>query len=641
MAFRELADFVDLLDREGELIRVNEKVSPDMEITEIVDRFSKSDRGGKALLFENNGTDFPVLINAMGSTKRMSMALGCYTLDQVGERIEKVFSELTSPKLSWFDKFKMIPTLKGIASWMPKRSKGRGRCQEVILKEDQVDLSKLPVLRCWPADGGPFITLPCVVTEDPDTKVRNVGMYRMQVLDKNTTGMHWHKHKTGARHYNRHKELGTRMPVSVVLGGDPSLIFSATAPLPDNIDEYLLAGFLRDESVELVKCITNDLYVPAHADIVIEGYVDPQEELVWEGPFGDHTGFYSLADWYPKFHVTCITYKKKAIYPATIVGIPPMEDAYIQRASERIFLSPMKLLMVPEIVDMDLPPAGVAHNITLAEIEKTFAGQAHKVAYSMWGAGQMMFNKILVVASGRKTNVHSYRRLAKLISRNVEVSRDVFFSKGPMDVLDHSSDAFAYGSKMGIDATEKLTEEKGEIETNVVGAKPISFVAPSSYSSFISSVNGDLWDEEISVLIIAVDKGNDFDIKNVNKYIIEEKAFAAAKFIIVVDAGVDITDYDFVSWYCSGNIDPIRDCKIFDALYPNGPSRMILDGTRKTQQHDAFKRLWPNPVLSDEEMIMQVDTRWEHLGLGEFISSPSKKYKELQRGNGAVADDLD
>ncbi|QZT36414.1 menaquinone biosynthesis decarboxylase [Halosquirtibacter xylanolyticus] len=641
MAFKELTEFVDQLDREGELIRVKEKVSPDMEITEIVDRFSKSDRGGKALLFENNGTEFPVLINAMGSTKRISMALGCFTLDQVGERIDHVFSELTSPKLSWFDKFKMIPTLKGIASWMPQRSKGRGKCQEVVLKGEDVDLSKLPILRCWPADGGPFITLPCVVTEDPDTKIRNVGMYRMQVLDNKTTGMHWHKHKTGARHYNRHKELGTKMPVSVVLGGDPSLIFSATAPLPDNIDEYLLAGFLRDEAVDLVKCVTNDLYVPSNADIIIEGYVDPEEELVWEGPFGDHTGFYSLADWYPRFHVTCITYKNRAIYPATIVGIPPMEDAYIQRASERIFLAPMKLVMVPEIIDMDLPPAGVAHNITLAQIDKTFAGQANKVAYSMWGAGQMMFNKVLVVTNGEKANVHSYRRIARIISKNVNVARDVFFSKGPMDVLDHSSNAFAYGSKMGVDATEKLPEEKGGVDENVIEGKPIHFVAPLSQPSYIESFDGSLWEDGISILIISVNKDASFDIKEASRYITEEKAFAPAKFIVVVDNGVDITDYDFVSWYCSGNIDPLRDCKIYDPFFPNGPSRMIIDGTRKTETNDGFQRLWPNPVVSDDEMIEQVDTRWEQLGLGSFISSPSKRYKSLQRGTGAVAEDIE
>ncbi|QZE13458.1 menaquinone biosynthesis decarboxylase [Halosquirtibacter laminarini] len=640
MAFRELAEFVDLLDQEGELIRVKEYVTPDMEITEIVDRFSKSKGGGKALLFENNGTDFPILINAMGSTKRMSMALGCFTLDQVGERIDKVFSELTSPKLSWIDKFKMIPTLKNVSSWMPKRSNSRGRCQENIFKGDDVDLTTLPVLRCWPADGGPFITLPCVVTEDPDTNIRNVGMYRMQVLDKNTTGMHWHKHKTGARHYNRHKELGTKMPVSVVLGGDPSLMFSATAPLPDNIDEYLLAGFLRDESVNLVKCITNDLYVPADADIIIEGFVDPQEELVWEGPFGDHTGFYSLADWYPKFHVTCITYKDRAIYPATIVGIPPMEDAYIQRASERIFLAPMKLVMVPEILDMDLPPAGVAHNITLAQINKTFSGQAHKVAYSMWGAGQMMFNKVMVITDESAPNVHSYRRMARIISQKVEVSRDIFFSRGPMDVLDHSSNAFAYGSKMGVDATEKLDEELQGFDHCVALDKKGTFVQPTSMPEYIVKVNGSLIEQEISVIIISIDKRSNMDLNDLKQYILNEKSFALAKFIVIVDRGVCIDDYDFVSWYCSGNIDPIRDCSIHEPMVPNAPSRMIIDGTRKTSLHDNFKRLWPNPVVSDDEMIEQIDMRWESLELGPFVSSPSRKYKSLMRGSGAVAEDI-
>ena len=290
MAFHSLRDFVELLERKGELIRVSVPVDPELEITEIVDRMSKTEGGGKALLFENNGTQFPVLINAYGSEKRMALALGCENLDHIGAEIEKLFKDLSRPRNGFFDKIKVLPFLSTIASWMPKKVSGRGKCQEVVMREP--DLSKIPVLKCWPADGGRFITLPCVVTRDPDTGIRNVGMYRMQVMDKDVTGMHWHKHKTGARHYDGYKAKGKRMPISVVIGGDPAYTYAATAPLPDQIDEYLLAGFLRKKKVQLVKCLTNDLEVPSDADFILEGYVDPQEDLVWEGPFGDHTGFY-------------------------------------------------------------------------------------------------------------------------------------------------------------------------------------------------------------------------------------------------------------------------------------------------------------------------------------------------------------
>jgi len=413
MAYQGLREFIELLESKGELIRITIPVSPELEVTEIVDRLSKSEGGGKALLFENNGTDFPILINAFGSEKRIALALGCDNLENIGTEIEMLFKKLAMPRAGFLDKLKFLPLLSQMASWMPKRISGRGKCQENVMKSP--DLLKLPILKCWPADGGRFITLPCVVTRDPETGLRNVGMYRMQVFGPDLTGMHWHKHKTGARHFAGYKEKGTRMPVSVVIGGDPAYTYAATAPLPDNIDEYLLAGFLRKKKVELVKCLTNDLEVPNDADFIIEGFIDPQEEFIWEGPFGDHTGFYSLADWYPKFHVTCITYRKDAVYQATIVGIPPQEDAWIGRATERIFLAPMKMTLIPELNDMELPAAGVAHNITLAKIEKTYAGQGPKVMNAMWGAGQMMFNKILIVAD-QKTDIKDYKAFAKYVS---------------------------------------------------------------------------------------------------------------------------------------------------------------------------------------------------------------------------------
>ncbi|RYY63336.1 MAG: UbiD family decarboxylase, partial [Chitinophagaceae bacterium] len=342
--------FIEILEREGELLRIKTYVDPKLEIAEITDRMSKTEGGGKALLFENTGYDFPVLMNAYGSERRMCLALGVQKLDDVAREIEGLFKMLSSPKEGMIEKFRMLPRLAEFSGWMPKVRSGRGDCQQVVMLDP--DMTKLPVITCWPKDGGPFVTLPVIHTKDPHTGIRNVGMYRMQVFDKTLTGMHWHKHKVSARHFNEYKKLGNKMPVAVALGGDPAYAYSATAPLPDNVDEYMLAGFLRKKKVELVRCLTQpDIEVPADADIIIEGYVDPSEEMIWEGPFGDHTGYYSLPDWYPRFHVTAITHRKNAVYPATIVGIPPQEDAWLIKASERIFLAPMKMTLIPEIVD--------------------------------------------------------------------------------------------------------------------------------------------------------------------------------------------------------------------------------------------------------------------------------------------------
>ena len=408
MAYKSLSQFIDYLEKEDELIRIKEYVDPELQITEIVDRLSKSENGGKAILFENTGTDFPVLINAMGSQKRMCMSLGVETLDDFGKEIENLFTDLTGPKTSIFDKLKLLPSLSKISSLMPKSISGKTKSQKIIIENP--NLSKLPVLKCWPEDGGPFITLPMVITKDPVSGIRNVGMYRMQIFDKNLTGMHWHKHKVGARHFDEYRKLGKKMPVAVALGGDPAYTYAATAPVPDNVDEFLLAGFLRKQKVELVKCIIQDIEVPADADIITEGYIDPQEDFIWEGPFGDHPGFYSLADWYPKLHVTCITHRKNAIYPATIVGVPPMEDAWIGKATERIFLAPIRLAMLPEIIDYSLPFEGVAHNMTVVKIHKTYPGQALKVMNAMWGDDQMMFNKIMIFVD-QDIDIHNYKEL--------------------------------------------------------------------------------------------------------------------------------------------------------------------------------------------------------------------------------------
>ena len=374
MAYKTLSHFISALESAGELVRIKTFVSPHLEITEITDRVSKNN--GKALLFENTGTAFPVLINAFGSEKRMCMALGVENLDKAGEELAELLKEFTGPKETLIEKLRVLPALKEISSWLPRLVKRKGSCQEVIM--DPPDLTKLPVLTCWPADGGPFITLPVVHTKDPVTGNRNQGMYRMQVYGPALTGMHWHRHKGSAHHFSKYRELGKKMPVTVTLGGDPAYTYAATAPLPENVDENMLSGFLRKKNVDLVRCLTNDLEVPSDVDFVIEGFVDPEEEFLLEGPFGDHTGFYSLADFYPCFHITCITHRKKAVYPATIVGIPPMEDSWLGKATERLFLFPLKLVAVPEIKDINMPAAGVFHNIVITKIEKSFPGQGLK-----------------------------------------------------------------------------------------------------------------------------------------------------------------------------------------------------------------------------------------------------------------------
>ena len=635
MAYQGLREFIELLENKGELTRISTPVSPELEIAEIVDRISKSEGGGKALLFENNGTDFPLLINAFGSEKRIAMALGCDNLESIGTEIETLFKKLAMPRNGFLDKLKFLPLLSQMASWMPKPISGRGKCQEIVMKEP--DLMKLPILKCWPADGGRFITLPCVVTRDPVTGIRNVGMYRMQVFGPDLTGMHWHKHKTGARHFAGYKEKGLKMPVSVVIGGDPAYTYAATAPLPDNIDEYLLAGFLRKKKVELVKCLTNDLEVPSDADFIIEGFVDPQEELIWEGPFGDHTGFYSLADWYPRFHVTCITYRKDAVYQATVVGIPPQEDAWIGRATERIFLAPMKMTLIPELKDMELPPSGVAHNLTVAKIEKTYAGQGPKVMNAMWGAGQMMFNKILIVAD-QTTDIKDYEAFARYISKVVNPLQDIYFSQGPMDVLDHSSARFSYGSKLGIDVTSKFNEELDSLDQYIVNKIDKNICSDKiSRISGVISYNLSLIERGISAIIMGIIKSDHKTLNEIVDNILSISELRGVKMIAFVDPELSIFDLEAVCWYVSGNIDPRRDCRIVQPVEKDEVAHFVMDGTRKSDEVDGFKRDWPNPVVSSPETIARIDDLWSVLGLGSFIPSPSLKYTSLQRGKEAIS----
>lgn len=638
--YKSTSEWIAKLEKEGELIRIKEYVNPHLEITEITDRVSKE--YGPALLFENTGTEFPVLINSMGTEKRMAMALGVDRLDAIAEDIEKLFKDLTGPKQSFFEKLKMLPQLGAIASWMPKELNSRGACQEVVMTDP--DITKLPVLKCWPEDGGPFITLPVIQTRDPLTGIRNVGLYRMQVFDKQLTGMHWHRHKVSARHFNEYKKLKQRMPVAVTIGGDPALAYSATAPLPDGVDEFMLAGFIRKKKVELVKCLTIDMYVPSDADFVIEGYIDPEEEYILEGPFGDHTGYYSLADYYPRFHITAITHKKDAIYNATIVGIPPQEDAWIGKATERIFLAPIKMTMVPEIVDMVLPVEGVFHNLVIVKIKKDYPGQALKVMNSMWGAGQMMFTKMMIIVDG-DVNIHDQAEVASYVAKHADAYRDFIFTQGPADVLDHSCSSMAFGGKMGIDATQKTEEELQGIKVQFPDLTQLTNDAKlitefcKRYPE-IHQVNIKLMLMGLPLVFISIEKNRRNHVRDLSAELVKESCFRNVKMLMFLEHTFDISDIADTVWRFSNNLDPKRDHYIYRAESESELNHVVFDGTRKTKEHDGFNRDWPNILASTQETIDHIDAIWPKLNLGNLILSPSRKYaKQLYEG-GAVAKEV-
>ena len=452
MAYEQLRHFVERLRADDELLEIDIPVSPDLEITEITDRVSKS--GGPALLFNRPvGSEIPLLINAFGSERRMAAALGVDRLDAIAERIHELLH--TVPPATWRERLALIPKLLELGRYTPKRVR-TGRCQEVVETENP-SLDALPIMRCWPQDGGPYITLPQVITRHVRTGKVNVGMYRLQKFDATTLGMHWQIHKVGAEHEREAIRQGeSRMPVAIVLGGDPAMIYAATAPLPPEIDEFLFAGFLRQSGVELAPCRTIDMEVPANAEIVLEGYVVPGETRL-EGPFGDHTGYYSLADQYPVFHLTAVTMARDPIYPSIIVGKPPMEDAYLGKATERIFL-PMLQMTLPEIVDINLPPETLFHSLVLVSIRKSFPGHARKVAHALWGLGQMAFAKTIIVLD-EEVDIHNPLEVAWRYANNVAPKRDIDFVMGPVDVLDNSAEHPGYGSKMVIDATQTWPEE--------------------------------------------------------------------------------------------------------------------------------------------------------------------------------------
>lgn len=601
--YDSLRKYIEALERAGELVRIGAKVSTAYEIAEITDRMAKSPDGGKALLFENTGTEFPVATNLMGSERRMAMALGAERLDDIAERIDTLVKRVVSPKNGLADKLRMLPLLGEVAQWFPRLSSRRGECQQVVATGDEASLAALPILECWACDGGRFVTLPMVNTVDPDTGIRNVGMYRMQIFDDRTTGMHWHRHKTGARHYDAYKTRSERMPVSVALGGDPIYTYCATAPMPDNMDEYMLAGFLRRKPVRLVKCLTNDIYVPADCDFVIEGYVDTAEELAVEGDFGDHTGFYSLKDLYPKFHVTAITHRRDAVYPATVVGIPPQEDACISKATERIFLAPIRLALQPEIVDMTMPEAGTSHNIAVVSIRKRYEGQATKVAQSLWGAGQMMFNKYLVIAP-HDCDVRSADSLAALL-RSCDPRKAVIRGEGIYDVLDHATAECGYGGKIAIDLTAASTNSDSKPTT------PSEISLPDGIECRTDFL------KKWSALLLFASPDADIDAAH-----IIEKNGIECNFATILDRSAMELSGSELLWLAAANTDPRRDAAM-------SGKTLVMDARPKPSGKTGNPARWPNVVTSSEATVELVDGRWEEYGIGDFIPSPSRRYRRL------------
>lgn len=622
-----LESFVLQLEEAGELVRIKEFVNPVLEITEIVDRLSKSDTRNKAVLFENTGTAFPLLINAFGTEKRICMALGVNNLDDIAKELKSIFNDLSSTgEHSWLQKLGTLQKLAKISSWIPKVINKKGRCQDIV--DVNPDINILPILKCWPYDGGRFVTLPVIHTKDLTTNKRNVGMYRMQVFDHQTTGLHWHLHKVSAKHFHAYKQLGLRMPVAVSLGGDPVYTYCATAPLPENIDEYILAGFLKKKKVHLVNCITQpEIQVPEDADIVLEGYIDTTEDLVLEGPFGDHTGYYSLEDWYPKFKLTAITYKKGAIYPATIVGVPPQEDKWLGKATERIFLTPIQLTMMPEMEDMSMPAEGVFHNLVLFSIDKKFVGQASKCMNTLWGAGQMMLNKILVAFDKEvKLKGMNYLDVLQQTLHHFNPALDCTIIKGPLDVLDHSSVQKGFGGKLGIDLTRPLVEEGSERNTFYFPkAKHLTVKEVKRLHTKITAVHLSLL-HDFSLPVIIISLSSTQAIKQLISKISSSKDLEGIKIIIFTDSNINITNYSLLSWVVLNHVDPSRDISIVTSSSKNKKSmmtsRMFVNGTSKNLDAD-FAREWPNPVCSDRETIQKIDSIWHLLGLGEIIPSPS------------------
>ncbi len=580
MPYRDLQSYLEALKKRNLLTEIDIEVDPELEITEITDRVSK--QFGNALVFNNvKGSKFPLVINAMGTYERLNLGLGVKNLDEIAHQIESYMD--VGSYASLLGKIKAIPKLAPLPFIFPRKVK-KAPCQEVVAEPN---LDDLPIIKCWPQDGGKYITLPLVFTKDPDNGQQNVGMYRLQVYDSKTTGMHWHLHKDGKEIYEKYRRLGKKMPVSVALGCDPTIIYAATAPLPKMVDEMIFAGYLKKKSVKLVKSITNDIYVPAEAEFILEGYVELDERRL-EGPFGDHTGYYSLADMYPVFHLEKITHRKNAIYPTTIVGKPPMEDCYLGKATERIFLPLMKI-QTPEIIDMDMPLEGVFHNCAIVSIKKAFPRHANKVLFALWGLGQMMYTKMIIIVDS-DVDVHDYTAVAKAISSNVIDDTHLIITEGPLDALDHASNRAFQGFRLGIDATRKR-----DVESNQ------AFTKPESYHSSLETLK-----------VVGVNKEAQPDGIKAKLEAFANDPTISERFVIAVDDWVDVSNLSTVSWKVFNNIDPKRDILITQK--PDGQLFVGIDATKKGPS-DGLMRPWPDDIDMSEDIIKLVTERWLQYGI--------------------------
>ena len=604
MTYHSLREFIERLEFDNELVRIKERVSPILEIAEITDRVSKQPGGGKALLFESvEGSSMPVLINAFGSTKRMNAALGVHDIEEIARDIDKYLK--VAPPTTLMDKVKLLPMLLEAAAFPPKMvSEKQAPCQEVVLTGDDVDLGKIPALQCWPDDAGRFITFPIVVNRSADRKLRNVGLYRMQIYDKKTTGMHWHIHKDGAHFFHDYRKQNKIMDCAVAIGADPTVCYSASAPLPYGIDEFLLAGFIRKTPVPLVKCKTVDLEVPATAEIILEGFIDPSEMRL-EGPFGDHTGYYSQDGDYPVFHITAITHRRNSIYLTTIVGKPPQEDFYLGRATERIFL-PLMRTQLPEIIDMDMPAEGVFHNLAIVSIDKRFPMQARRLMNALWGMGQMSFVKTIIVVD-QSIDVHDHRKIIDLLLNRVDLKRDLFFSEGILDVLNHASDRALYGSKLGIDATDKIEGEEGfdsEPDPTVTGALPTPKAILEKFSELISCKVIEREDRQ-RVAFATLDKKCPHQGRRVIENFMSDRECSSITVLIILEGHEDVNDISTVLWKLLNNIDPKRDIHYFE-------NRLAIDVTRKTGEQ-GFLQDWPDEIKMSDEIKKKVNEKWKNL----------------------------
>jgi len=601
MSYHSLGEFVDRLESENELVRITDLISPILEITEVTDRVSKQVGGGKALLFENiEGSNIPVLINAFGSFKRINIALSVHDIEKIPKDIEKYLK--IKPPSSLFEKVKLLPMLLEAAAFPPKIvSPQKAPCQEVILTGNDVDLGKIPILQCWPKDAGRFITFPIVVNRTIDKKLRNVGLYRMQVYDKKTTGMHWHIHKDGAHFFHEFKKQGKVMECAVAIGADPAVCYSASAPLPYGIDEFLFAGFIRKSPVPLVKCKTVDLEIPASAEIVLEGFIDPSEMRL-EGPFGDHTGYYSQDGDYPVFNITAITHRKNPIYLTTIVGKPPQEDFYLGKATERIFL-PLMRTQLPEIIDMNMPAEGVFHNLVIISIEKRFPMQARRLMSALWGMGQMSFVKTIIVLD-KDVDTQNTKKIVEILLNKVDFTSDLFFSEGILDVLNHASDKALYGSKLGIDLTNKVI---GEDESKIRPKNENNTTLPlpeNILEQFTELTSCKILEQKgLHQVVFATldkklpDQGPIFIEKFMNNI-----KLSSITILVVLEGHENINDTSTVLWKILNNIDPKRDMHFFG-------SRVGIDVTCKTGENN-YTQYWPDEIEMSNNIKKIIDQKW-------------------------------